>query len=493
MQFVLALSPDSKEPIYVQVYESLRQAIMEGRLRFGEKLPSTRELADGSGISRFTVLRSYELLTSQGFIETIVGSGTFVMQKIPEVAQNVVPAGFDTASLSVFAQRLLHPEIEAVDAELFDELNYGAPSVDDLPLKPWREVINKCARFQDKTLFQYVSDPMGYSHLREAISAYLIRTRSVKSTPENMAIFSGAQSALDLVCRLLLDPGDCVAVENPGSPFARRTLKMHGANILPARVDSEGLVVKDLERRQEKIKLVYITPSHQDPTGVIMSMPRRLELLSWAQRTGAFIVEDDYDNEYNYYGEKPVPALHGMDDQGVVIYLSSFWKVLFPIVRIGFIVLPPQLIEPVRKAKGSIERDLPLLEHVALTEFINQGMLERQIKRLRNLYARRRAALSHVLTRRFKDHATMPGVSAGMHMIINFDERFTAEDIAASAQTAKLPMVGTENYYMDEPRSHQYMIDFAHNTEADLTVMIEEFADLLTRTLSPRRSSTLPT
>jgi GntR family transcriptional regulator/MocR family aminotransferase len=245
-----------------------------------------------------------------------------------------------------------------------------------------------------------------------------------------------------------------------------------------------------LEAIQDKVKLVYITPSHQDPTGVIMSVPRRLELLAWAQRTGAFILEDDYDNEYNYYGEKPVPALHGMDDQGVVIYMSSFWKVLFPIVRIGFLVLPPQLIEAVRQAKGSIERDLPLLEHVALTEFINQGMLERQIKRLRNLYARRRAALSHVLTRRCKDYATIPGASGGMHMIIHFSKRFQPEEIMQCARTARVPMVPTASYYLQEAQSHEFMIDFAHHNESQLTAAIEEFADLLTRTLLPQPSST---
>jgi GntR family transcriptional regulator/MocR family aminotransferase len=334
---------------------------------------------------------------------------------------------------------------------------------------------------------------MGYSHLREAISSYLIRARSVKSTPENIAIFSGVQSALDLVCRLLIDPGDTVVLENPGSPFARRSLKLFGAKILPLRIDSDGPVVADLEAIEEKVKLVYITPSHQDPTGVIMSVPRRLELLAWAQRTGALIIEDDYDSEYNYYGESPVPALHGMDDNGVVIYQSSFWKVLFPIVRIGFLVLPARLLEPVRQAKGSIERDLPLLEHVALTEFINQGMLERQIKRLRNLYARRRAALSHVLTRRCKEYATIPGVSGGMHMLINFDKRFQIEEIIACAKAAAVPMVSTEAYYLASHQPHEFMIDFAHSTEEQLTIVIDQFADLLTGTLSPQPSSTLLT
>ncbi len=486
MQFVLTLSEYSKDPLYLQVYESIRDSILQGRLRFGERLPSTRELSDVYDISRFTVIRSYELLTAQGFIETIMGSGTFVRHKtIGDSAsvQSVIDASsrpIEASRLTAFGQRLMRDDADAIDSELFDELNYGAPSVEDLPLKAWREVLHNCSRFQDKTLFQYVSDPMGYAHLREAIVAYLNRSRSTKANPDRIAVFSGSQSALDLVCRLLINPGDCVAVEDPGSLFPRRTFKIYGAKVVPISVDSNGLVVEELYQIKSKLKLVYITPSHQDPTGVIMSVPRRLELLKWAKKTGAFILEDDFDSEY-HYSEKQVPSLQGLDEHGTVIYQSSFWKVLCPIVRTGFLLLPASLVEPVRRARGAIERDLPLLEQVALTEFVNRGLLELQVRRLRSIYARKRAALLHVLALKFKDLVTTGGVSAGMHMLIRFDQRFAEEDVLAHAKEAGVPMVSSKNHYLSNARSHEFIIDFTHSDESNLGQVMKQFADRLLR------------
>jgi GntR family transcriptional regulator/MocR family aminotransferase len=323
---------------------------------------------------------------------------------------------------------------------------------------------------------------MGYSHLRDALSVYLSQVRTTKGGADRVAIFSGAQPALDLICRLLLNPGDSVAVENPGSLFPRRTFKMHQAQIIPIPVDKSGIIVEELAKIQSKIKLVYVTPSHQDPTGVSLSMQRRLDLLDWAKANRVIIIEDDFDNEYSY-GEKPHPALQGLDTGDTVIYQSSFWKVLYPVVRIGFLILPPQLIEPVRQAKGSIERDLPLLEHVALTEFINGGLLERQIKRLKTRYVRRRAALSHVLARKFRDFVTTGGVSSGMHMILHFDNRLDETDILASAIDAKVPLVSTKGHYIGEGRTHEYMIDFAHSDESQLADIVENWADKLLSTL----------
>ncbi len=484
MQFVLTLSEHSNDPLYLQVYESIRDSILEGRLRFGERLPSTRELSQVYKISRFTIIRSYELLTAQGFIETIVGNGTFVNAKTSgDIAsrQSVTDATsnpIEASALTSFGQRLMHDDADAIDRELFYELNYGAPSIEDLPLKAWREVLHNCSRFQDKTLFQYVSDPMGYAHLREALVAYLNRSRSTKATPDRIAIFSGSQTALDLVCRLLLNPGDCVAVEDPGSLFPRRTFKIYDCTVVPISVDSSGLVVEELHKLKTKVKLVYITPSHHDPTGVIMSVPRRLELLKWAKETGAFILEDDFDSEY-HYSEKQVPSLQGLDEHGTVIYQSSFWKVLCPLVRTGFLLLPASLVEPVRRGRGAIERDLPLLEQVALTEFINRGLLELHLRRLRTIYARKRAALLHVLTLKFKNLVTTGGASASMHMVIRFDKCFAEADILKWAKEDAVPMVSSKNHYLSKARSHEFIIDFTHSDDSKLGEIMRKFADHL--------------
>jgi GntR family transcriptional regulator/MocR family aminotransferase len=485
MQFVLALPEHSRQALYKQVCEALRLAIEEGRLRVGEKLPSTRELASAAKISRFTAIRSYELLTAQGLIHTIVGSGTFVADKISKSSNHVSDPIAEPSlvlvepSFSIFGKRMLQSElIEPADAELFQELNYGAPSINQLPLRQWREVLNKCARFEDKTLFQYVSDPMGYLHLREAISAYLTRARSVKCSSSRVALFSGTQSGVDLVCRLLLDPGDIVALENPGFPGARRILNTHGAKIVTIPVDNDGLIVDELYKLKSKVKMVYVTPSHQDPMGVVMSVGRRMELLKWAQLKGAFILEDDYDSEY-HYGEKPVSALQGMDQADSVIYIGSFWKVLFPVVRVAFLVLPKRLLAPMHRAKSSIERDFPLLEQIALTEFLNEGILERQIKRTKALYAKRRAALALVLAKRLKDLVAIYGVSAGMHMILQFDPSLPVAKILRCIREAGVPMVSTEKHYVGDPKPHEFMIGFAHHSEEELSALVEHFADLL--------------
>jgi GntR family transcriptional regulator / MocR family aminotransferase len=489
MQFVLELPAGTKQPVYKQVCDALRSAIRSGRLRAGERLPSSRELALSAKVSRFTVMRSYELLTAQGYIETVGGSGTFVTMKNlnslePTMEFNAQPES-DVAlpiidsSLSAFGKRVFEGDsIESSDAELFRELNYGAPSAEHLPLRQWRDVLNKCARTHEQKLLEYSSDPMGYERLRESISSYLGRSRALRCSANRVALFSGAQPALDLICRLMLDPGDSVVVEEPGAPCARRIFQTHGANVISCPVDENGIVVEGLYKLDTKIKLIYVTPSHQDPLGVVTSIERRMELLKWAKETGAFIIEDDFDSEF-HYGDRAVPSLQGLDQFDCIIYLSSFWKVLFPVVRVAFLVLPKRLIDPVYRSKSYIERDFPLLEQIALSEFLNEGTLERQIKRTKTIYSKRRAALLLALTRRLRGQVTIFGASAGMHMIIRFKPELLSDYILACAQIAQLPMVGTDRHYSEEPPTNEFMIGFAHHSEEMLTAIVERFADLL--------------
>jgi GntR family transcriptional regulator/MocR family aminotransferase len=297
--------------------------------------------------------------------------------------------------------------------------------------------------------------------------------------PGQVAIFSGTQSALDLLGRMLLNADDLVAIENPGFPGARRSLLTHNARVVPISVDRNGLMVDRLYQ-YENIKLVYVTPSHQAPLGIVMSLPRRMELLKWSERTGGLIIEDDLDSEYRY-GEKPVPALQGLDDGDSVIYLSNFWKVLFPVVRIGFVVLPRRLVKPMHRAKSLIERDFPLLEQRALTHFINDGHLERHIRRSRAKYAKRRASLVQALTRLFRKHITISDVSSGMHMIVTFNADYDETIVLRCARSAGVPIVSTHTHYLTEPKAHEYMIGFAHAEETQITSAIERFAQELAR------------
>lgn len=488
MDFALTLSPGSRQPVYKQVSEALKLAILAGRLKPGEKLPSTRDLAESMNVSRFTVIRSYEELSAQGYIQTTSGSGTYVNKEIPghlddgknrENAQHAAEVEVPVAALSVYGERVLSSdEIESANVELFAELNYGAPTVDQLPMTRWKEMLYRATRFQDGNMLAYHSDEFGYAPLREAIANYLIRSRSVNCTPDRIAIFSGSQAALDLIGRLLIDSGDSVALENPGFPGARRTMLTHGADIVSVPVDGQGMIVEHLQSINQRIKLAYLTPSHHDPTGVVLSLPRRIALLDWANRTDSFIVEDDYDSEYRY-GEKPMPSLQGLDEGDCTIYVSTFWKVLYPVVRIGFLVLPRRLVKVVARAKSLIERDFPLLEQKALTDFINEGHLERHIKRTRVFYAKRRAALVQAVTKQFGKRIFISPVTAGMHLLVRFGNDFDEANVVAAARQAKVSLVSTANHYVSHPRTGEYLMGFAHLPEEDIYETVLQFANNL--------------
>lgn len=489
MDFVLTLSQGNRQPVYKQVSDALKLAILSGRLKPGERLPSTRDLADSMNVSRFTVIRSYEELAAQGYIQTTSGSGTFVNKEIPGHLDDMKsrellrpPTNFDfpDTKLSVYGERVMNSEeIKSADVELFAELNYGAPTIDQLPLTRWKEMLYKATRYQDGNMLDYSGDPFGYFPLREAIANYLIRSRSVKCTADRIAIFSGAQGALDLVGRLLIDAGDSVALENPGFPGARRSMLTLGADPVPVPVDEQGMMVEHLQSLNSQIKLTYVTPSHHDPTGVVLSLPRRIALLDWAESSNSFIIEDDYDSEYRY-GDKPMPSLQGLDENDRVIYLSTFWKVLYPVVRIGYIVLPRRLVSVIHRAKSLIERDFPLLEQRALTDFIDEGHLERHIKRTRVSYAKRRAALVQAVTKHFGKRIFISPVSAGMHLLVRFGDDFDDAQVLKAARDSQVSLVSTVNHYLKNPRSGEFLMGFAHLPEENIQTSVQQFAANLT-------------
>src|SRR5207248_2018921 len=247
--------------------------------------------------------------------------------------------------------------------------------------------------------------------------------------PGQVLICSGAQRAVDLITRVLIDPGDAVAVEDPGYLGARQVFMAQGADLLPVRVDESGIVVKELHKNStSNIKLVYVSPSHQFPTGTLLSLSRRLELLAWAGQQNAFIIEDDYDSEYRY-GGRPVPALQGLDEGERVIYVGTFSKVLFPSLRLGFMVLPQSLVDPIARAKWLTDRQSPLIEQCALADFINEGHLERHIRRMRTLYAQRRQALVNAFDKYLNGRVTMLGDDAGMHLMVRFTTQLNEQEL----------------------------------------------------------------
>lgn len=483
MELLLLLDEQCRIPLYTQAVERLKQLILKGELPAGSKLPSTRELAESLGISRCTASKAYDELSRQGLICTRAASGTFVSTVLPSEPAGLPCLDIDQAQLSParksklsqIARRMIFSNaIEAYDSELHPELNYSGAALDQLPSVKWRESIARAARSSPQS---YEMDCFGYLRLREAIAAYLNRSRGIKCGAGQIVLFSSAQAALDLLARLFLNPGDCAVVENPGFPGARRCFALNGADLHAIPVDEQGFQSERLSSAPEHAKLVYLTPYHHDPLGVSMSTERKRKALCWANEKNAMIVEDDFDSEYRY-GDKPALPLFAMDQNETVIYLSSFWKLLFPLLRLGFLVVPPSLVPLLRNARALTERDFHSVEHEALALFIEEGHLERQIRKSRTAYSKRRemlvSSLYSFLGRQFR----ISPASAGMHLVISFPAEFSADQIERWAEESSLPMVPSAPYYLGGLIRNEFLLPFAHLEETEIARSVEKFAQL---------------
>jgi GntR family transcriptional regulator/MocR family aminotransferase len=358
------------------------------------------------------------------------------------------------------------------------ELNFGAAVLDELPVHRWREMLYGSARLKDNEITPYVGEPLGYRPLRDTLAEYLGRVRMLHCSADQIAVASSAEAGLDLIARLLLEPGDLVGVENPCSPLVRTTFLTHSARLMPIDVDEEGMIVDQLINCDEAPRLLYLTPSRHDPSGVPLSQSRRKKLLDWAKVNGTYIIEDDFDHEY-IYGQRPVPPLWAMDDGNLVIYRYNFWRALYPLVRFGFMVVPPQLVPIVTRAKSICEREVSFFEQRALTQMIADGHLDRHIRRTKALYAKRRAALYQAVTRDLRNYATMSTVSSGMHLIVRFSGNFNEGQLIKAARELEMPMVSTSSYYSSRPRANEFMIGFAHHDEETICRHIERLAERL--------------
>jgi GntR family transcriptional regulator/MocR family aminotransferase len=455
----IAIDPSSSLPLHRQIYEAWRDGILAGRFAGGERVPSSRDLADSLGTSRSTVTQAYEQLVAEGYLETARGAGTFVSAELPDELRRPPPvvrtqsAGASAIRLSRLARRLRDDFEYPPRPAGFINFSQVTPDLDEFPFDVWHRLLNRHLRRPDHDLFDYARDPHGHEPLRRQIAAYVVRSRAVSCAPDQVVVLNGSQQALDFAARLLLEPGDPVGFENPGYLGTRRVFSAYGARLLPVPVDGEGLVVDALDDRS---RLVYVTPSHQFPTGVSMSLPRRLALLDWARRRGAVIIEDDYDSEYRYRGP-PLPALQGLVEDAPVIYCGSFSKVMFPALRVGYAVLPRVLVPLFRRLKWLADRHSPALEQAALTDFLAEGHLERHIRRTRRLYGRRREVLVDALARHFGSGAQVLGDAAGMHVMVRFDDA----DVVTRARRHQVQLIDAGAYYLDTAPAGAFVMGFA--------------------------------
>jgi GntR family transcriptional regulator / MocR family aminotransferase len=463
MRVAFTLDYSSAAPLHRQVYEEWRQGILNGRFRRGERVPSTRELALTLAVARTTVTAAYDQLIAEGYLDSVRGSGTFVCRELPDellrARRGPLPrdAGDSTIRLSRYGAALPARRANPVPRRAgWVSFAEWRPDLHEFPFPVWRKLLGRHLRGPDSRLFDYADSSAGYAPLREEIAAYIGRSRAVRCTPDQVQVVNGSQQALDLCARLLLDPGDEVAIENPGYQGARNVFTAWGARLAPAPLDADGIASAALS---DRARLVYCTPSHQFPTGGSMSVTRRLELIEWARRHSAAIIEDDYDSEYRYSGP-PLPSMQGLAGGAPVIYIGTFSKVMFPSLRIGYLVTPPKLAGAFACAKWLTDRQSPLLEQATLADFLREGHLERHIRRMRRLYGRRRAVLVEALDKHFGDHARVLGDDAGMHALVRFD---TA--VAERALANKVILAGSAEYYLGTPPRNEFVFGFSSLNE----------------------------
>lgn len=418
----VALDAAGSTPMYDQLSEWFRHAILDGRLRPGQRVPSTRSLARELKISRVPVLSAYEQLYAEGYLETFVGAGTCVARAIP--GETIKPNGGERpaplqnathAAPRKVAQRVEGLRVPAQTwAHNQGAFRVGLPAIDHFPVTAWSKLLNHHARHPPIEHMVY-GEPMGYLPLREAIAEYLGTVRAVRCDASQILITTGSQQGLQVCIHALLDPKDRVWVEDPGYPGVKQALRTIGAEIIPVPVDEEGLDVEEGIRRGRNARAVYISPSHQFPLGWTMSAARRMQLLSWASRNGAWIIEDDYDSEYRF-GGRPLASLQGMDTDDRVVYVGTFSKVMFPALRVGYIVVPKDLIPAFAAVRDAFDTFSSTLYQVALTDFIREGHFARHIRRMRTLYLERRTVLREAIDKYMDGRLEVVGTEAGMQL-----------------------------------------------------------------------------
>jgi GntR family transcriptional regulator/MocR family aminotransferase len=423
----MALDRSSAEPLYRQVYRTLQQLILAGRLLPGAKLPSIRDFAASLEISRNTIVNALDQLGAEGYLEARVGAGTFVSRTLPEsqlqVSSRARPAPVPRPHSGKLSSRgravaaLLDP---APDRPGFvspvGAFSIDGPDLEHFPWETWQRLSGRLGRRVPRRLLGYQQD-LGFGPLREALAEHLAGTRGVRCSADQILIVSGSQEALFLAGNVLLDPGDEAWIEDPGYPGVRRALTAAGARLMPVKVDDEGMDVAWGEAHCPRARLVSVTPAHQFPLGPTMSLRRRLALLAWADATSGWILEDDYDSEYRYQG-RPLQALQGLDGGQRVLYVGTFSKVLFPGLRLGYMVAPPQLIRALAAARTAVDLHPPTLPQAILAEFMVRGHYWQHVRRMRKVYAARCQELVETLKAEFGPELKLGPYDSGMHVVL---------------------------------------------------------------------------
>jgi GntR family transcriptional regulator/MocR family aminotransferase len=460
---IIVIDRNAGMPLHRQVYDGYREAILRGDLTPGQKIPSSRELASEIQVSRFPVLHAYAQLLAEGYFESQVGSGTYISTTLPEQMMSsdhqALPSEEVLSGHRPTARRtLVYPKREMGSIlQGWGPFGLHQPAFDQFPFSVWSALVDHHSRNPAVSAVHHI-DPMGSKRFRQDICAYLRTARAVKCEPEQIMVVSGSQQALDITARVLLDPGDAVFVEEPGYDLQRTLLTAAGCRLKLIPVDNEGLDITKAARHHG-VKAAFVTPSHQFPLGSTMSATRRLMLLNWAQNSSAWIIEDDYDSEYRF-DTKPIASLQGLDVNARVIYIGTFSKILFPSLRIGYIVIPRDLVEHFASVRLAMDIFPPYLYQEVLADFIEQGHFGRHVRKMRQILGERRNVLVDSIRNVFGDMLEVHGSAAGMHVSVTLPAGFNDREITARASTERLWLWPLSRYYAGKRPRHGFVLGF---------------------------------
>lgn len=481
----LAIDPSETTSRYTQIYRALRDGILSGRMNPGARLPSTRDLCQTLGVSRNTVTAAFEQLVAEGYLESHVGDGTYVSSALPDELLHVHTQRSPTRHVvnvpslhlsTRYRTLVTTPMGGSTDEHAPRAFRTGIPALDAFPYHLWSRLVARRWRNPAPDLLTY-GDAAGYWPLRQAIADYLGAARGVHCGVEQVLITAGSQHALDLIAQVLLDPGDPVWIEDPGYRGARAAFLGVGAKLIPLPVDHEGLSVEAGIKAQVNARMVYVTPSHQYPTGVTMSVARRLALIEWAHRVGAWILEDDYDSEYRYHG-RPLAALQGLETPGAerhsrVLYTGTFSKVLFPGLRLGYVVTPPALTDAFTEALHLAHRYLSVLDQAVLADFITEGHFARHIRRMRTLYAARQQAFVNALQHDLANVLTVDPAPAGLHLVGWLADKWDDQAVAQAAAAQGVEVAALSTYTLLPAPRQGLVLGYAMLTEEEIGVGVQ--------------------
>lgn len=495
-QLPMRITLQGDGPVSQRVFRGVRRAILDGTFTAGSRLPSTRMLAMGLGVARKGVALAFERLADEGYVHARVGSGTFVCETVPDAGparSSPRPAKSTTARahLSEYTGRVLAqspwpPPGRRPDRGVPFDFHYGTPAISDFPHAVWSRLVGQRIRRASIGTLRY-GRTLGYEPLRAAIAEYVGRTRGVIATPDQIVVVNGSQQAVDLITRLLVDSGDRVVIEEPGYQGARQVFVAAGARVSPVPVDDSGLDVARLPRGGP-VRLAYVTPSHQFPLGGVLPLGRRLELLRWARATSAYVVEDDYDSEFRYDGP-PLEALQGLDRDGRVLYVGTFSKVLFPSLRLAYLIVPVSLVATIASLKFLADYHSPTFEQSVLAQFIAEGHFARHVRRVRRRNGERRTALLDALREHLGSRVDVAGANAGVHLVVwlrNVDAS-RVDELRRRAADNGVGIYPIAPYYVHPPARAGLLFGYASLNPVEIQDGIRAFAQALAPQRAPSR------